>query len=241
MILLSKEEFIATKSSDTLALLGSGYSINSISRFGWEYIINECDSIAFNYFYKYKRIDIIPTYYLIDEHGVNPKKITPNTTAQDVIDHVRAKYLIIKNRNNPNEIVNYARDHEVFKQSGIIVNQLHKNGKYEDLDKDFYSDGVYSGKSCIFNGIHLGIWNNYKRVILYGVDLYDMRYCWMPYNEEWECVTVDGKSMHDQHPQAIAIVERMAAISQRYPGTEFCIHNPRSLLAGVLPLWNVFQ
>ena len=91
--LFNKDNFVKHKKSDTLFIVASGSSLNSLSVHQWD-IIQACDVLTFNHSYM---LDVKPTYYLcylsddecmskigsdlhsIDEYHSTPKLFTPDS------------------------------------------------------------------------------------------------------------------------------------------------------------------
>lgn len=230
-----RELLLRSKCSDTLAVLGSGASLNTLTEKQLDIVFSTFDTFALNWYCKgaLQR----PRYYLVDEQGVNGYKVIPGFTPQDVIDKVRAEIILIKKRNRDAEEWKWERHTNLLKgKTKITIRRF--GSKHIDLkeikDIDFYNDGVINLNTCLANAIHFAIWMRYKRVVFLGVDLYNSEYFWGPN----PIVALDNLSSDSPHPQADNIVNLVKDVAELYKEIEWLVHNPKSLLANVIETWN---
>jgi len=234
---MTRKEFINSKDSETLVVLGCGWSVNDVSENQWTRI-GIHDTIAFNWFCLGHKT-VTPFYYMVDEQGTNTVKVAEGSTADDFLGRMRCEHAIVKNRRRPSDAYDHTKNLDrINAVRHIVVKGLPKNLPVSVCrDADFVDDGVFSGKTCLGNAIHLAVWNKYKRVVFVGVDLYDMRYYWKPYDDPWSVVTNDGCKHTDKHPQADNIVRLMGETVREFPKIQWMVHNPNSLIAEHCEIW----
>jgi hypothetical protein len=232
---MDREELLASKVSDTLAVMGSGASLNDFSREKMYDVFADCDTFALNWYCKNSQF--IPHYYLTDEQGVNGYKVIPWFTPKDYIKDVISYIAIVKQRDRDAEEWKW-EDHlrEIRALKKIVVKRFGcKQGFVSSMrDIDFCKDGVINFSTCLANPIHFAIWSGYKRVIFYGVDLYDCRYFW----GSNAVVTLDGLTEDSKHPQADRIIKLIDDVAKEYTEIEWLVANKKSLLADVIGVYD---
>ena len=96
MNILTKEQFINKKTSDILAVFGTGYSINNLTDPNWNKIESEYDTIGFGWYCKSKRPT---TWYVIREQANKPLRQFKNHDLNDLFElmkHYNSSCKIIK-------------------------------------------------------------------------------------------------------------------------------------------------
>lgn len=232
---MNREELLDSKLSDTLAVLGSGSSWNEVPENKRYKIFIGFDTFALNWYCKGD--SLVPQYYLIDEQGVNGYKVIPGFTPQDIIDTTITDVAIVKRRNRETEAWKWEEHLESLNALNIVVVDRFgkKHGDIRGIrDVDFYNDGVVNFNTCLANPVHFAIWAKYKRVIFFGVDLYDCRYYW----GSNPVVALDGLTEDSKHPQADNIVDFVGKVSKEYKEIEWLVANKKSLLSDVIGVYD---
>lgn len=238
MNILSRKQFINSKKHDTLCIMGCGYSINNISDKKWKFVQESTDQFTVNWFCLGKT-PIIPTYYLIDEQGTNRIKAKNDTTHKDFINHLKCRVAIVKDRKNSSDAFRYAEHLEDIKFDGVITYNSAKVGSICNCkDVDVLSDGFVFMNGCMSNAFHFAVWMKYKTVIFIGVDLYDSRYYWMPYDEEWSVIRRSGININTRHGQANNFINMAREAKGEFKDMIWMVENNQSLLAEVIPVWD---
>lgn len=237
MKILTKEEFFQRKTSDTLAIMGCGYSINHIPKEQWAVITYLCDQFGMNWYCNLMRDT---TFYLIREQCVSPKKLEPGSMIDDLLRMVNGikTTLIVKRKYGKADNYSHVENLDKFTNDGIVVNELPGKCGPDVFKEDIFAEGVHHGKCTMWDALHFAVFMDYKRIVFCGVDLYDFRYFWLPYEQTRDIVAAEGltcASPHNQADQTIEIVRRMR---ETFPDIELFVQNPKSLLATVIPVWN---
>ena len=238
---------------DIIFIMGSGYSINDITREEWQHIIDVGDTLSFNYFFKGKFVPIkyhicgeitgTPNYGSIlmnKEHRKNIKsyydELFSNPYYKDTIYLLRYKTDIKK---TPVPIALWALFYlKAFKNKQVCPYRI-------VIKKDAIlepSDNIYAISHCIAtlsDAINISYILSYKKIVLVGIDLYDQRYFWLGRNETRDTVLKRDKTYSDIHATADNVLKGMAVWNEYLikKGVRLYIYNPRSLLNKVLPIY----
>jgi len=167
-----KEKIENIKSSDTLAIMGSGPSINEIGEKDTEFL-KTCDIFGMNYWVKHT--NIIPDMLTIER---------TTTKFGNIIS-------MINNRREYDDVVILAKLFPFFYREGSIariVDRLnghslnlariyrYKVEKKEDIDKQVYDDTNLGGPIPQITGsldlcLSIAYLLGYEKIVLYGIDL----------------------------------------------------------------------
>lgn len=183
---LNIEELKKYKKSETLFVLGSGWSINEISDSQWE-IIKKKDSIGFNLWVIH---DFQPTYYMLEGprnsemrellcRKLNEKKEAFNKTPILIKDaeSKRTKKVLSKLS------ISYFDEIQLCKERFIPGNDIKTLSRYfNKLEHHFNANNYLLKKQAsVFSILSLGYLLDYDKVILCGIDLNGSEYF---YNSE---------------------------------------------------------
>ncbi len=236
MNIISKEEFISKKTSDTLVILGSGSSINNISDETWGKI-SKFNSIGFNWWCHHQ---FGPTFYVIREQA-NTKHRNKATETREVLfkELLKSSYastcLVVHDlvKHSP-KTYRYAKKHSHFTQDGIIVKDVKGKLKASRLKKDIFGHGVFHGRSSLTNVLHIAIYLKYKRIIFAGVDLRNSRYFWLGPKVTRLNIRQKGLKSHNTHPVAKHTITFLRKVRKVVPNVEMYTLNRKSMLTKVM-------
>jgi len=184
MKLLSKEEFLQTKKSNSIVIFGSGYSIKKITDNGWNKI-RKFDSIGFNWFCHHL---FGPTYFLVREQASNRQRSYGTEKVSNLYADLRrtsySKTIIIISDMSRHTLSPYSlRKHKInIKQRGIILKDLKGRYRRRHLRRSIFKKGIFHGRCTLTNVIHIVLSMQYDRIIFGGIDLNNSRYFWLPPN-----------------------------------------------------------
>lgn len=235
MNLLTKKEFLVEKNSDTLAIMGSGYSINSITLEEREEII-DCDSIGFNWFCK---SGWLVDYYLVREQCTAPSKIESGCSVKDLINQINCKVVIVVDKTGPADNYSHVENLDKFYQDGIVVKNTKAKGGAVEFKKDIFEYGLHHGKCTLCDCLHLAVFMGYKKIVFFGIDLYDTRYFWLKEDETREIAARRGRKCTDVHNTAKYTLSIIEEFKKTFPDIKLLVHNPKSLLADLMPVWSI--
>ena len=252
------EDIKKSRCKDTIFIMGSGYSINDITREEWQHIVDVGDTLSFNYFFRGKFVPI--TYHISGEISGAPNygsilmnskrrksiksyydEIFSNPYYRDTIYFLRYKMDIKK---TPVPIALWALFFlKAFKNKQVCLYRIVLFGDVILKPSVILepSDTIYaiSHNATIFDAVNIAYVLGYKKIVLVGVDLYDSRYFWLGRNENFEDVLTLGLTYSDSHYTANKVVRGMD-IWNTYlikKGVRVYIYNPHSLLNTVLPVY----
>lgn len=247
------EDIKKSRCKDTIFIMGSGYSINDITREEWQHMEDAGDIFSFNYFFKCK---FVPTnYHICGEIGGAPNygSILRNSEHRKSI-----KYYYDELFSNP-----YYKDTIYFLRYGVdnkkmpvpiaiwalLFLKAFKNKQVCPyrivIQKDTIlepSDNIYAIShyiATLSDAINISYILGYKKIVLVGIDLYDQRYFWLERNETRDIVLKKGKTYSDIHGTADNVLKGMSVWNEYLikKGVRLYIYNPRSLLNKVLPIY----
>jgi hypothetical protein len=235
-IALSKKN----KKSDTVFILGSGASVKDISKNQWSKI-SEHDTIAFNWFV-YQ--DFIPIDYYIVK-GIADKDINRNIFMPQLNEFSR---LIFKNKK-------LYQNTQFILQKGLIssnTNRLLFNRLLpQELNITRYISDTNSGNlsvnlpilsakgSVLLTAINLAILQEYKKIVLVGVDLYNRDYFWLKEDESRTIDKLRGADKNIQHYTSSTMIKLLQAIVKNVEkdNIEFYTYNGKSLLSRIMKVY----
>jgi len=235
---LDEDELRRTRRSDTVFILGSGYSLNRLMPDEWSRIDSH-DTIGFNW-------SVHEQFVRCDYHLV--REICADIRDRAVWEPATREYFRLASGNpcysqtiylvqsgfratSGNRAIGLRllpRDRPVFLWRSLVNQRLPSGSLRRGLAH------AYGTLSDCVNFAALMGWTT---IVLVGVDLYDRRYFWLPADQPRS-----GDATVDE-PHATAaggMVEGMGTwreyLAQR--DVRLFVYNPDSLLAGVLPVWN---
>jgi hypothetical protein len=250
---LTAGELEAKKRSNRVFIFGSGYSINAITDREWA-LIAEHDTIGFSGSIYLKKVAL--TYMLLRAWTETPAgSLAWRKDAEEVIGTIEGNPFLsetcfILQHGLTAIFVNRLIGHRLWNPSWPVYFYL--SDKVSKLPHRRLADGIVNSKSTLCSAISLASALKYEEIVLVGVDLYDNRYFWLPPDKTmgWSSAeqklvasdqTVRGLTVGSAHNTVNnGIIETMSSWSahllDRY-GVKMYVHNPRSLLAGSLPVF----
>lgn len=236
MRLLDREEFMRCKASDTLAVMGCGYSINQISMKQWNCIHNEFDSFGMNWYCNAGRNT---TFYMVREQCVAPKKLEKGSMPHDLyrlLNEIDTTLIVKRNHGNADNY--YHVDHlDKYRHDGIVIDDHIGGCDASSFYEDIFETGLRHGKCSIYDALHFAVFMGYNNLIFCGVDLYDSRYFWLKPNETRDIVANDGNTFESKHPQVKNTLNIIKNFMSFYPEISLRVQNPKSALAGIVKVF----
>lgn len=245
LTVLDEADFDATRTSDTVFVFGSGYSLNAITPDEWAYIAQH-NTIGFSMFVyqDFVRVD----YHLFRElyvgHEFDKSFWLPYT--QEFIDYVEsnphyADTILFLQRGWRALTVNRILTMKLFNKPHRVV-WFHTGARGSTYPPTArLSEGLVHGAGSLTDALNLAIVGGWKDIVLAGVDLYDSRYFW---DREHHAAEDFGRSSTDTHNTVNnGIIENIRlwrdVVAER--GITLWVYNPKSLLTEVLPVYDVNQ
>jgi len=235
MRILTPDEFKAKKTSDTLAIMGCGYSINDITTQQW-YDIDEYNSIGMNWFCNSGRP---VTFYLVREQCVTPKRLEPGSLHDDFVEKMKrfSSTKIVKDMAYRTDNYQWAQNTDLFEGEGIILPEIRGRCNAKAFRHDLFTEGCHHGKSSLYDILHIAVQMGYERLIFCGIDLYDSRYFWLGPEETREIVAREGSKWDNPHPTSGTTLSLIEDFMVAYPNIKCLIQNPKSVLSVVMGVW----
>jgi hypothetical protein len=228
---LSEEEMLANRRSDTVFVFGSGATILDIGPEAWEEIAAH-DTVAFSHFHRQRSIRV--DYHLIaeildlEETAVS---IRANPCYRETIFVVLKGWLAQRG----NEIVGrrlLPHGARIFRCRRVARGQVRPPSRS-------FAGGLVHGPNSSLDVTNFAYLMGWKRIVVVGVDLYDKQYFWLPRG-----VTGPGEppgtTAHSRFPGADETVEMFGLWRERMAadGVELEVYDSRSLLSEVLPVFS---
>ena len=235
MNVLCKNQFMSFKRHDKLAVIGSGYSINDVSIEKLVKIDIGYDTIGMNWSCKLHRP---MTWYIVREQAASPKRIGRLQTLSDFLHDINRTQttLIIKDMSYREGNYIHAQHTDKFTHDGMIFKEIPGKCKAAAFGDDIFEDGIHHGKATMWDVLHFAVGMKYREILFIGVDLYDSRYFWLPYDEASPMVQAEGRSCNDPHLAAENTI-RIVCDTRDTFGIEMYVENPKSLLAKHIEVW----
>lgn len=239
---LSSAGLRQTKSSDTLFIFGSGASLNDITAEEWQRF-ESCDTLAFNQFIRQDFIDL--GYYLVREiGGIDHRNTGVSNRAYDQFrEAVRgrrlAKTIFLLQKDLLADVSIEVQHRFLLPQGSRIWFYRTFSRKASTFPSENLDKGVIHTGGTITDAVSFGYAMGYRSIALVGVDLYDRRYFWLGDDETRPEDTLRGANHTDVHNTARVVIDLMGRwtrfLDER--GVSLTVYNPRSLLAGVMPVY----
>jgi hypothetical protein len=250
---LAHSALAARRRSDTVFVFGSGYSLNDLSPADWQHFARH-DVFGFSGFV-YQRW--IPTgFHLVrgwDEGTAGLQRW--RTSAAQYARRLRenpyfASTAFILQGDYSAIFANTLLTYRLLPR-GAAVCRYRTARRLDDRLSERWSAGVTHGPGTLADTINVAYLLGWRRIVLVGVDMYDSRYFWGPpdatldFDEggEFAAVTVandHGIAWNTKHHSArngmVDVLGRWGALFA-LAGVSLMVFNPRSLLAGVLPVY----
>jgi hypothetical protein len=231
--ILSEEELLATRTSDTAFVFGSGRSLLEIADDEWARMA-ENDTISLREFPRqgWVRADYHLTSEVdfVDEYA---ERIRSNPRYAETIFVVQEGF----RAECGNELVGRG----LFPRGARLFRYRRRRSRTAVPSRRF-ADGIVHGSSTIFDATNFAYLMGYRRIVLVGVDLYNKEYFWLGAGETrtYEHAGADARNVF---VGATPIVSLMSAWHDALAadGVELSTYNARSLLAGRIPTfaWDV--
>ena len=167
---LIPQDLSTRRSSDTIYVLGSGSSINNLSKKDWENI-NFHDSLALNRWYK---SNFVPTFWMWEPPRVGKTRIDEYYEMHKLLDNKNC-FTILKNWQH---LYKYFSNDEARSlackfDSSVMIRRAHIYDQKQMNDLKKYLKGQYFHffRGSIFLAICIARIAGYKKIILCGVDM----------------------------------------------------------------------
>jgi hypothetical protein len=248
---LSVAELKALKTSSRAFVFGSGSSLNDISVQEWAEIARD-NTIGFNAFASQRWVRIDFQLVRSWREGTNYDRIPA------CVDEFAA--MTMSNPRCDNAVIIYQDDYSsMFAHSLLARRALREHTRVfpyhtrtsSALPGLTFADGLTHAMATLCDAVNLGVCLEYKEIVLTGVDLYDSRYFWLPRDKTYaldfetarevvQDTATRGQRFDEQHNTATNGVVALLGTWCQYlgdRGIRLFVHNPRSLLAQVMPVY----
>jgi hypothetical protein len=239
-VVLDEDTLRRSRRSETVFVFGSGASLNDIPPDEWQRIA-EHDTLGFNWFVheRFVRCD----YHLI--RGIPDTDRDPTVWRPQLEEYFRlirenpcyadTIFLVQKGfrATNGNRALGFG-----YLPRGARVFLWRTRDRFEPSFS--LADGLSHAHSALHESVNFAFLLGWKQIVLVGVDLYDRRYFWLPREEARTVDLRRGASAGDLHSRTgSGMIETFRQWSEIFveSGVTLSVHNPRSLIAGPLPVY----
>jgi hypothetical protein len=240
-LVLDEAGLRATRRSDAIFIFGSGYSINDLTPADVAHF-EQHETLGFNWFVHQNVVRM--DYHLVRE--ISHADRDPAVWRPQVREYFELA------RTNPRY-----RDTIFLLQSGVralSANRALALGLVPETNRIFlwrsrrgrrtlgrtFSEGLSHPDATIEDCVNFAYLGGWRRIVLVGVDLYDRRYFWLAPNETRSTDRARGAASDQPHQSAGGALIRTLGEWARVldaEGVTLSVHNPRSLLSEVLPVY----
>lgn len=236
---LTEEELLATRTSDTAFVFGSGRSLLDVSPDEWERI-GECNTIGFSEFHRqwFVRADYHVVGEVADEPGMDREA--------GLREYAR---LLRENPLYARTVLLLQEGWAARDSNDLVARRLLRPGalvfRYRRASRGVYApptrslrEGLTHGWNSAIDATNLALLLGFRRIVLAGVDMYDRGYFWLGEGERRDNVPEDV-SVEDPFPTTGVVVDLFRRWRELVEpdGVELAVYNPRSRLAEVLPVF----
>jgi len=226
--LLSEQELLATRTSDTAFVFGSGRSLVEITPAEWE-AIGRCNTISLREFprQQWVRADYHVTGEVdfLDEYA---QRLRENPLYRHTVFVVQGGLRAERG----NELIGRR-----LLPRGACVFRYRRTARWRDAPPSRSPRRLVHAHNSIFDATNLAVALGFRRIVLAGADYYNKEYFWLP-SGETRPYEYEGITAASLFTGAAAIVSLLGdwhdALAQE--GVELSVWNPRSLLAERLPV-----
>ena len=248
--MLSADEAKARRKSDTVFIFGSGYSLHEIQPAEWAHF-GEHDVFGFNAFYYQHWIDV--DFHLLRGLGTYGELRWKRAVgeAADAIrknPHFARTAFVVQGEyfaQVGNQLVGYR-----LLPAGAPIFRYHTN-RADGWPTTSFEDGLRHTTGTLIDVVNCAFLFGWRHLVLVGVDLYDARYFWLKPDETLSLdpdtgllrpaeVNIRGIRYDERHNTAVnGVVQLMAKWREWFEarGVTVSVYNPKSLLAGPLPVY----
>jgi len=241
---LGESELLATRTSETAFVLGSGRSVLEIPADEWSRIA-DCNTISFSEFHRQRLVRA--DYHMVGEVADHVPPDGRPEAIREYARHLRENPLYASTvlllqagwvARGSNELVG----RRLLPPSARVFRYRRANrGVYAPPTRSF-REGVTHGWNSAISATNLALLLGFRRIVLVGVDMYDQGYFWLEEGETRANVP-EGMGAADPFPTAGEVVDlfRCWRSLLEPTGVELEVYNPRSRLAQALPVfsWSV--
>lgn len=247
---LDEASLRARRTSDTVFIFGSGYSLNELTETEWRHFAAH-DVFGFNMFI-YERW--VPIRFQLLRGGAEGQlawRSYGEHIAETIRDnpHCRDTVFLLQREYQAqfcNQLVGYR-----LLPAGRSIFPYH-TARAEGPPTRSFAEGLRHISGTLSDAVNAAACLGWQNIVLVGIDLYDSRYFWLPPTEttdindatgaiSGEYNTIRGTRYDDAHNTVrIGIVDTMQGwtrvLGER--GHRLSVYNPRSLLSGVMPVYD---
>jgi hypothetical protein len=240
----------ASRKSDIVFIFGSGASLNELPAENWEHFRHH-DVFGFNAFYRQSWIPV--DYHLLRVGIYGSLRWRPY--AEEVGGYLRdnpmfsSTMFVLQSEymgHFCNQLTGYG-----YLAAGSRVLRYH-TARADGPPTRRIEDGIRHTTGTLADAVNVAYCLGWKHIVLVGVDLYDSRYFYLPSDKTpgldertgvlgaSEFNTSRGIRYDQTHNTARhGVVDLMRTWRTQFneDGVELSVHNPRSLLAAVLPVY----
>lgn len=227
---LSEQDLLATKKSDTVFVFGSGRSLVDIADEDWRRIA-EFDTVGFSHFHRqgWIRVD----YHLVAE--VASTKQTAVSIANNPL-YTETTFGVMRGwiAEASNDMV---ANHLLPPGARIFRWRRISRGRSGPPSR-YLRDGLVHGMGTIQDVVNFALVMGWRRIVIAGVDLYNKEYFWLPAGttHEYEAPGMAATSRWIQADTIVDALGRWAALATR-DGVTVEVYDSRSLLSRTLPVF----
>jgi len=246
----SEDDVRAARISDTVFVFGSGASLNELTPAEWTHFA-EHDVFGFNAFYHQEWIRTGFHLLRVGVYGdLRWQPFTREAAATIASNpHFRDTLFILQEgflAQFSNQLLGYG-----LLPAGARVFR-YRSAREDGPPTRRFADGLRHTAGTLADAVNCAYCAGWRRIVLVGVDLYDSRYFYLPPERTVGFDPVSGtltvaernywRGQRYDEPHAtgrLGVVSLMAEWREvlSADGVELTVYNPRSLLAGVLPVY----
>jgi hypothetical protein len=245
-VILDEDDLRRLRRSDVAFVFGSGASLTDLGDEEWRHFAAH-DTIGFNYFVRQRRVRV--DFHLVAEMATGDD-MDRRQWEPAVREYGR---LLVENPSYRTTVIGLQSGWAAWNANRLAALDVLPPGtrmfRYRRLARGAdraptrsLAEGLVHGAGTLVECVNFAYVLGFRKIVLVGVDLYDSRYFWLP-PEEGRPDLVDGHGLAQTcpHPLSESMVRYLGrwGASLDREGVVLSVYNPRSLLASVLPVYQV--
>lgn len=248
---LTEQQLRGRRTSETVFIFGSGYSLNALSEDEWRHFAKH-DVFGFNMFIYEQWVPI--RFHLL--RGGAEGALAWRPYAEHIGETIRTNpccrdTAFLLQGEFQAQFCNQMVGYRLLPEGASIFR--YQTARSDGPPTASFDDGLRHIAGTLSDAVNAAVCLGWRSIVLVGIDLYDSRYFWLPPTEtpniNYETGALSGEFNlvrgtrydHAHNTVRIGIVDTMRTWTDylRQRGCVLSVYNPKSLLADVMPVYSV--
>lgn len=239
---IEESQLLKTPKSETCVIFGSGYSLNSLPKETWAHL-SAFDTIGFSWFVhqNFIRLDyLLIREVLMEQHILEKEtfKMKLELYQKELQKPLNKNALIIIQNEFSSRVTNFMLSNMIIPKKRRVFTYFNLPPGPMRQPSATFSQGLVHGSSTLMDVLNFAYIMGWKQIILAGIDLYDRRYFWLPYDklrDDDPAITPD--SLHNTAHSTVTYIKNWLPFFKNR-NLNISVLNPKSLLTEIVPVYS---